>query len=95
MKHLMMLFVCVALVLPSVGCCWSHGLGYGAGYGGGCPGGGCPGGACGTPYGYAPGYQGAYYGGTTTTAGMAPYAPYALSPSYPVQAAAINPLPTY
>lgn len=95
MKQLLMLLVCLALVIPSAGCCWSHGMGYGAGYGGGgCPGGGCPGGACGSPYGYAPQYQGAYYGGTTTTAGVAPYSPYAYGPIYPTTAA-INPLPTY
>ena len=34
MKHLMMLFVCAALLVSSVGCCWTHGAGYG-GYGGG------------------------------------------------------------
>lgn len=98
MKHLMMLLVCLALIIPSTGCCWSHGqgfgAGYGAGYGGGCAPSGCPNGACGSPYGYAPQYQGAYYGGTTTTAGMTPYAPYAVAPGYPIQAA-INPIPTY
>ena len=92
MKQLMMLLVCLALVIPSVGCCWTHGCGYGAGYGGG-----CPGGACGaTPYGYAPGYPtGAYYGGTTTTAGVGPITPYAAAPVYPTTAGVMNPLPTY
>lgn len=90
MKHLLMLFVCAALLISSVGCCWTHGAGYGAGYGGyNNP---CPGGACGTPYGYAPGaYQGAYLGGTTTTAGLAPYS---IGQPYPTMAT-INPLPTY
>jgi hypothetical protein len=90
MKHLMMLFLCAALFVSSVGCCWTHGHGGGyGGYGGGCnP---CPGGACG-PYGVAPGaYQGAYIGGTTTTAGLAPYA---IGQPYPTMAT-INPLPTY
>jgi hypothetical protein len=89
MKHLMMLLVCAALLVSSVGCCWTHGhQGYG-GYGGGCnP---CPGGACG-PYGYSPGiYQGAYLDGTTTTAGLAPYT---MAQPYPTMAT-INPLPTY
>lgn len=86
MKHLMMLFVCAALAISSVGCCWTHGAGFG---GGGCnP---CPGGAC-SPYGFAPGgYQGAYIGGTTTTAGLAPYT---IGAPYPTMAT-INPLPTY
>lgn len=92
MKRLMMLLVCLALIIPSVGCCWSHGLGYGAGYGGGCPGGNCgP-----TPYGYNQQFPaGAYYGGTTTTAGIAPLAPYAAAPIYPPYTAMLNPLPTY
>jgi len=93
MKHLMMLLLCAALALPSMGCCLTHG--YGAGYGncGGCN--TCPGGACGTPFGYAPGgMQGAYYGGTTTTAGVSPIAPTAYGQPYPTMAT-VNPLPTY
>jgi hypothetical protein len=96
MKHLMMLSLCVALGLPSLGCCWSHGHGYGSGYGGACSPGYCPpaGGAYGTPFGYAPTTQSAYYGATTATAGVMPYTPYAISPALPMTAT-INPLPTY
>ncbi len=92
MKQFMMLCACIAIAASSVGCCWMNP------YGGGCGGGGCAGGACGgAPSYYGGGYpQGAYYGGTNTTAGLPAATPYAYGPTYPVTAGVpINSLPTY